>query len=141
MTIVVEYLSTNRRVKHQIFGDAIAKTYASAILLKEFYRKQDIDCIRARDWRYYFIVRRHFLRKKKKENCGVWICHYCQREIIVLQERGKRYSSRQSITVDHKHALANGGNKLCTDNMVECCFRCNQKKGDKGYHTYMNSLN
>jgi 5-methylcytosine-specific restriction endonuclease McrA len=126
---------------HLIFGDAVAKTYASAILLREFYQNQDIDYIRARDWRYYFIVRRYFLRKMKAEHGGIWICHYCQKHMTVLQKRGKRYSSRQAVTIDHKHALANGGMLLDTANMVECCSKCNQKKGDKGYHTYMNSLN
>ena len=132
---------------HLIFGDAVATTYASAIMLREFYQKQDIDYIRARDWRYYFIVRRHFLRKKWKEHGGVWICHYCQKEMTVLQERGvhrkniKYKQKLKAITIDHKHAVGNGGMILETENMVECCYTCNQKKGNKDYHEYMHSLN
>jgi len=141
MTIVIESISQKHNMGHLIFSEPIAKTYASAILLRDFYQKQDIDFIRARDWRYYFIVRRHFLRKKKREHGGVWICHYCQKEMTVLQKRGKRYSSRQAVTVDHKHAVAKGGDKLSTENMVECCSKCNQKKGSKSYEVYMEKCN
>ena len=141
MTTVVERISNRHNINHLIFGDAVAKTYANAILLREFYRKQDIDYIRIADWRYYFIVRRHFLRKKRKEHNGVWICHYCQKEMTVLQTRNKRCGSRQSVTIDHKHALVNGGDKLSTANMVECCFKCNQKKGSKSYENYMKKCN
>jgi len=141
MTIVVEKISQKHNMGHLIFGEPIAKTYASAILLREFYQKQDIDCVRARDWRYYFIVRRHFLRKKKKEHGGVWICHYCKKEMTVLQKRGKRYSPRKAVTVDHKHAVGAGGSLLDTENMLECCSKCNQKKGSKTYEEFMNRFN
>ncbi len=141
MTTIVEQISNKHKMGHLIFGDAVAQTYANAILLRDFYQKQDIDFIRANDWRYLFIVRRHFLRRMKKENGGIWICHYCKKEMTILQKRGKRYSSRQAVTIDHKHALAKGGMLLDTANMVECCSKCNQKKGNKCYHTYMSRLN
>lgn len=141
MTIVVEKISHKHNMGHLIFGEPVAKTYASAILLREWYRNQDIDYIRERDWRYYFIVRRHFLRKKKREHGGVWICHYCQKEMTMLQKRGKRYSKPQAVTVDHKQALGRGGSKLDTENMVECCSKCNQKKGNKSYEVFMAKRN
>lgn len=141
MTTIVEKISNKHNMAHLIFGEAVAKTYANAILLREFYQNQDIDYIRERDWRYYFIVRRHFLRKKKREHGGVWICHYCQKEITVLQKRGSRYNPRKAITIDHKHALAKGGDKLSTENMLECCHKCNQKKGSKSYEVYMKKCN
>ena len=109
MTIVVEQISNKHNMGHLIFGDKIApQSYANAVLLRQYYQEHDIDCIRSKDWRYYFIVRRHFLRKKRREHGGVWVCHYCHKEMTVLQKRGRRYSPRQAVTVDHKHALANG---------------------------------
>ena len=126
---------------HLIFGEAAVKTYANAILLREYYQNHDIDYNRLNDWRYYFIVRRHFLRKKKREHGGIWICHYCGEEVTVLQERNKKSGSRKAITVDHKKAIANGGDKLSTANMVECCYKCNQKKGVKNYKKFVESRN
>ena len=125
---------------HLIFAEPIAKNYASAILLRDWYQRHDMDYVRATDWRYYFIVRRHFLRKKKRENGGFWICHYCQKKLTLLQKRGKRYSKPQAVTVDHKDPLAKGGDKLSTENMVECCSKCNQKKGNQSYEVYMKKL-
>jgi len=127
---------------HLIYGEEVnPKSYAHAVLLRDYYQDHDIDFVEDKDWRYYFIVRRHFLRKKKKEHGGVWICHYCGKEITTLQKRNQKSNCKHAVTVDHKVALANGGSKLNTDNMVECCSKCNNDKGRKNYHAYKNSLN
>jgi len=140
--MVVEKISNKYNMRHLIYGEEInPKSYAHAVLLQNYYQDHDIDFVENKDWRYYFIVRRHFLRKKRKEHNGIWICHYCGKEITLLQTRNRRYNKPQAITVDHKIALTNGGNKLDTENMVECCSKCNQKKGRKNYRTYMNTLN
>lgn len=142
MTTVVEKISNKHSIGHLIFmTDIDPKSYANAVLLRDYYQDHDIDFERSQDWRYYFIVRRHFLRKKKREHGGVWICHYCQKEITVIQKRNKRYNNPKAITVDHVVAIANGGDKLSTANMVECCSKCNQKKADKSYRAFVTKSN
>ena len=141
MTIVIEKLSTKRNMGHLIFGEVVAKTYASAILLREFYQQRDIEYVRATDWRYYFIVRRYFLRKQRRANNGVWICHYCHKTMTEIQPRKGRDNSRTAVTVDHKHAVGTGGDRLDSKNMVECCYECNQNKGNQSYESYIKNCN
>jgi len=143
MKVVEEPISAKHKMGHLIFTEDVnPKSYASAVLLRQQYQKTDVDYVRLRDWRYYFIVRRHFLRKKRKENGGVWICHYCKKEMSILQVRGKRTSKKfKAVTVDHVTPLAMGGDKLSTANMVECCYKCNQKKGSMPYEKYVMGLN
>ena len=143
MTTIVEKIGGNTRIVHRILQKQNdPKSYASAIQLRNLYQQNDYDFIRLKDWRYYFIVRRHFLRKKKKENGGVWICHYCKKEMTLLQIRGKsRQQKFKAVTVDHKTPLDRGGDKLSTANMLECCFKCNQKKGNTPYEKYVMGLN
>ena len=143
MTIIIEKISNKHRLGHLIFDDNInSKSYANAVLLRDYYQDHDIDFSRDNDWRYYFIVRRHFLRKKKKENGGKWICHYCKEEMTKLQKRNSRHiRGKNYVTIDHKVALANGGNKLSTENMVESCSDCNEKKGKQNYRVFVNSFN
>lgn len=114
------------------------KTMSSYILLKEYYRDLDVSFNYDNDWRYYFIVRRHFLRKKKKENGGLWFCHYCGKTMTKIQKRKNRKQQKDCVTVDHKVPVSDPKcDKLDTTNMVECCTTCNNKKGTKDYHAFM----
>lgn len=140
MEWIKDNISRNRKHYHIIFDENIddPKTYSSAVLLRNYYREHDIDFQNDEDWRYYFIVRRHFLRKKKKEHGGHWVCHYCGKLIYGIQVRNKFYqkNTKNLITVDHKVPLYKGGSLLSTDNMLECCTKCNNKKGIKDYDDF-----
>ncbi|MFW6226171.1 MAG: HNH endonuclease, partial [bacterium] len=130
MVIVKEKISTNIRINHIIFNDnpLNPKSLFSYILLKNYYKDNDIEYD---NWKYYFIVRRHFLRKKKKENGGFWVCHYCGDVITKIQERNVRKLQKDCITVDHVVPVSNPNcDKLDTSNMVECCYNCNNEKAN-----------
>ena len=133
-------ISKNRKHYHVIFDwDGNPKSYSAAVLLRNYYREHDIEFKEGDDWRYYFIVRRHFLRKRKRENNGKWICHYCGRPITKIQERNKIYQKNRwnMITVDHKVPLDKGGDLLSTSNMLECCVKCNSQKGVQPYEVFI----
>jgi 5-methylcytosine-specific restriction endonuclease McrA len=135
--IVTEKISKNKRIVHHIFEEEPnQKSYASYVLLKEYYKQYDIDFSEDKDWRYYFIIRRHFLRKMKKQNGGFWICHYCGKKITTIQKRNSKDFDEKSITVDHKFAISKGGDELDTNNMVECCYECNIEKGVDTYDSF-----
>lgn len=140
MTLAIERLSNKHNMGHLIFMETILPTtYANAVLLREYYQDHDIDFEEDRDWRYYFIVRRHFLRKQKRIH-GKWECHYCQTEIQEMQTRNKKYQKKgkRALTVDHVVPLDKGGLKLDTSNMVVCCSKCNNKKGAMSYEDFLN---
>jgi len=140
MIHIKENVSKNRKHYHLIFNETpdSPRSYASAILLRDYYQEKDIDIWYDDDWRYYFIVRRHFLRKKRKEHGGIWVCHYCDKPVHFIQVRGKSYQKNHKnlITVDHKIAISTGGDELDTNNMVECCYDCNKEKETTPYEIF-----
>jgi hypothetical protein len=138
---IKEKISKHQYLFNIYFNDNVdsPKTLISYLLLKDYYRDLDISMNEEYDWGYYFIVRRHFLRKMNKLNGGYWKCHYCGKVITIMQERNSKSLNKNAITVDHKLALANGGDLLDTKNMVESCYKCNHEKEDKSYDEFKNS--
>ena len=135
--IIIDKISNKRYLNHIIICDpSSASSYASSLLLREQYRNLDISTSEDNeDWRYYFIVRRHFLRKQKKDS--KWICHYCDKDVYKMPERNKkRQDTKNCITVDHIVPVSECENKLNTLNFVECCYKCNQEKGTKTYEEF-----
>jgi 5-methylcytosine-specific restriction endonuclease McrA len=136
--VITEKISTNRKLGHIIFNDSPdnARSYSSYLLLKDVYRDLDVS-FGEEDWHYYFIVRRHFLRKKRKENGGFWVCHYCGEVITKMQERNVIKRQPGCVTIDHVVPVSDPDcDKLDTSNMVECCETCNIKKGNMSYDEF-----
>lgn len=144
MELIKDNISRNRKHYHIVFDiNDNPKTYTSSVLLKNYYRERDIEFQEDNDWIYYFIVRRHFLRKKKRENGRHWVCHYCGKPIYGTQQRNKLFqkSRKQLITIDHIHTKINRGDTLSTLNMVECCVKCNERKGTMLYDDFVKLIN
>jgi hypothetical protein len=55
-----------------------------------------------------------------------WHCHYCDEKL---------WPSSQA-TVDHKVAQSRGGSDDL-ENLVACCFACNNAKGSMGYDLFV----
>lgn len=55
-------------------------------------------------------------------------CHYCK-QMLTMKE----------ATLDHKHAKSKGGTNVL-DNLVLCCYSCNQLKRDMPYEEFINHL-
>jgi hypothetical protein len=81
--IIEEKIYKNQKIRHIIYEcDTInPKSYSSLLLLNDYYKNLDIE-FGEFDWRYYFIARRTFLRRKRKEHGGHWVCHYCGKKNI-----------------------------------------------------------
>jgi len=138
--IVKEKISSRRSMNHIIFNDEPdnPKTLSSYMLLVNYYQDRDITFQEENDWRYYFIVRRHFLRKKRKENGGHWKCHYCGKVITKMQKRNTKWQQPWCITVDHIVPQSDPDcDPLDTSNMVESCHKCNNEKGTTPYDIFV----
>ena len=124
---------------HILMNNILPNTYANAVLLRSYYQDHDISFIEDKDWRYYFIVRRYFLRKIKRLY-GKWECHYCHTVMTEMQDRNKLYQkrSKSKLTIDHVTPLDKGGLKTDTKNMVVCCSKCNNEKGNMSYDMFLN---
>ena len=67
-------------------------------------------------------------RKQKLIDRDGCFCHYCGKALVPYNGEYEP----NSWTVDHIHALANGGRDNM-DNVVLACRRCNARKGTKSY--------
>ena len=132
-------------VTHLLFDEMPdPNSLAGYVMLKLSYTEQDYTLRYNQDWHYYFIARRHFLRKKRKEHKGHWVCHYCGEKVYTIQTRGKgkinkniRNSEVNScITIDHKIPKKECLDITDTSNFLECCRSCNTKKADTSYQVF-----
>lgn len=140
MELVTFRLSRNQKENHIIFDETKnPKTFASSVLLREYYQGLQDPGDWYTDWRYYFIVRRHWLRKQKQN--GVWHCHYCGTEISKMPVRGKKHQNlHQCVTVDHKVPRSEGIDELDTKNFLVSCYSCNTKKHSTPYEIFMSAM-
>jgi len=140
-------LARNTREVHKIFSPPSTPSYASAILLKESLKIQEESvggpAIWQKDWKYYFIVRRLWLRKQKVEVNGdkFWVCHYCGKHIHKMPERNKQHQNlHKCVTVDHKVPKSEGIDILDTNNFLVCCYDCNTKKKSIPYELFKKGI-
>jgi 5-methylcytosine-specific restriction endonuclease McrA len=140
MELITFHVSRNTRYNHLIFLEEVSqKSYASSVLLKEYYRSLEDPGDWQTDWRYYFIVRRHWLRKQKKN--GIWICHYCGKEIHKMPERNKNHQNlHKCVTVDHKVPKSEGIDITDTTNFLVSCYDCNTRKKSTPYESFMKGI-
>lgn len=140
METIINKISSRTAEKHLIYCDPFdASTYSAAILLREKYRNLDVTVREEKDWRYLFIVKRHFLRKAKKD--GKWTCHYCKKDIFKKPLRSKkRQSLKDCVTIDHKIPASECEDKLDTKNFLPCCYKCNQRKGFMSYEEFKSKM-
>lgn len=136
MEIIIDNISKNRKLNQVILTlPSSANTYSASLLLREHYRDLDVSYGYESDWRYYYIVRRHFLRKIKRN--GHWVCHYCGKPVYKMPVRNKnRQNVKDCITVDHKIPASECTDILETSNFVESCYKCNKEKGNMPYEIF-----
>jgi len=138
MEIIREKISKNFQVFHIITDmPENARSYSAFLLLREYYRDLDISYNEQNDWRYLFIVKRHWLRKQKKLHDGHWVCHYCHKPVYNQSPRNSRKNRKDCITVDHMHPASKCNDVLDTKNFAECCYKCNSEKGDMSYDEFV----
>lgn len=109
------------------------KSYASAILLKNYYETLDIEKSEKYDWRKWLAYRYKYLRRIKDER-GELVCEYCGKRHLHIE---KHKSNSNLATIDHIKPIAMGGHKYDDANLAVACFSCNQKKGTKDYTMLM----
>jgi 5-methylcytosine-specific restriction endonuclease McrA len=140
MEIVINQISRNWKEIHKISDiPTNPSSYSNAILLRGYYQALDISFQEDNDWRYYFIIRRHWLRKQKKNS--IWVCHFCGKEIYKMPERNKKCQNlHKCVTVDHKIPKSEGIDILDTSNFLVACYDCNTKKKSASYESFIKGI-
>lgn len=139
MIVVKEKFSSRRDMNHLIYSDnPVDTSWAASLLLKELYISLDDDYRYQTEWHYLFIAKRHWLRKKRKEHGGHWVCHYCGDKVYKMAKRNNQYQkTTDCITIDHKIPKSQCEDATDTKNFLECCDKCNQEKSDMSYDKFI----
>lgn len=124
---------------HLIFYEPTnPKSWASAILLRKFYWKQDPDNpIHKANAKINFS--RSFLTRWKEKH-GAIACNYCKKTDLVIEYEDMRVPTSVIATVDHVIPISRGGGVFDEKNVVPCCHKCNQKKGNKTLEEFQMSI-
>ena len=137
------------KVVDVIIGEPSANSRAALILLKDSYRKNEVDFYSKKynvninvfsstsNYSLLEIIRKQFNRQflKRKRNL---ICEYCLRPNLKLRTKS---NNKIYATVDHKTPLIDICDWFNEENLAICCSECNNKKGDMTYNEWMELLN
>lgn len=132
---VKEQLPFERQSVHVfgLLGVPDPKSYASAVLLRNYYSTLDKEKNDRYDWRKWVMYRYRYLRRIKKER-GELVCEYCGKRGLHIE---KRKNNSYLATIDHIKPIALGGDRYDEKNFAVVCFKCNQRKGTDDYTMLM----
>lgn len=78
------------------------------------------------------IFNRRFLERSKLE------CHYYKRPDLFIQELDRKQSRADNLaTTDHKVPLVEEPDWFDEGNLLVCCNKCNNKKGNMSYEDFL----
>lgn len=122
-----------------IYFEPSPKTYASAVLLKDYYEQRDADFISSIEYRMRKIAfSRNFLRRElkiKKNLC----CSYCNKSNLRIEFNNMNVPNEIKATIDHVIPISAGGDIFSVNNVVVACGKCNTKKGSQPLEEFLST--
>jgi hypothetical protein len=114
---------------------------AAALLLRNFFRLQDVDYLEDTRSLEVWLEFREIYLKKILERDGDLVCKYCGKIHLEVGGRTpedlKRNNKNPNLaTIDHIQALANGGERFNEKNLAVACKKCNKDKGTKSVEDF-----
>jgi len=112
-------------------------TYASYVLLKNYYWERDEDNINSIANRMRMIGFSRTYLTHIKETTGDLCCAYCPKTNLIIELDGMRVSNDSKATIDHIVAISNGGALFDYKNLCVACGTCNSKKSNKTVEEFL----
>ena len=125
-----------------LYSNPYPGSRAEYILLRNTLLQQDELFIKIiGEWQKF---REAFL-KEILERKGHLQCVYCHRDNLEVGEfdlgyMNKNVYNENLATIDHKLALAKGGDRFDGDNLLVACKHCNTRKGTKNFDEFIESM-
>lgn len=79
-----------------------------------------------------------FLKSEKLK--GELRCEYCNEGPLRIYSMGQTFNEKDGATADHKIPISKGGDVFNFENLAVCCYKCNNKKADDDYETWIDKL-
>lgn len=105
-------------------------TYASYVLLKNYYWEHDKDNLDSIANRMRMIGFSRKYLTHIKETTGDLCCAYCPKTNLIIEMEGMKVPNKIKATIDHILATSKGGDLFNYDNLTVACGTCNSKKSD-----------
>lgn len=106
-----------------------AKTYASYLLLKDYYWQRDEDNVKSIANRMRMIGFSRTYLTGVLEATGKLQCTYCPKDNLIIELEGMQVPNGIKATIDHINPISNGGGLFDHENLCVACGTCNGKKG------------
>ncbi len=116
-------------------------TYASSILLKNYYWDRDEDNAKSIANRMRMIGFSRTYLTHIKETTGNLCCSYCSKKNLIIELHGMKVSSARKATIDHIIPISNGGALFDYSNITVACGTCNRKKGSLSLEEFKTKYN
>ena len=114
-----------------------AKSYASYVLLKNYYTERDKTNIKSYSYRMRKIAfSRNFLKNVLNDE-GCLTCTYCKQPDLIIEENGMNIPNSKKATIDHVVPISKGGGVFDVNNITVACDKCNSKKSDMSLEDFL----
>lgn len=114
-------------------------TYASYILLKNYYWNRDEDNLNSIANRMRMIGFSRTYLTHIQETTGSLNCSYCPKKNLIIELEGMKVPNYQKATIDHILAISKGGALFEYDNLCVACGKCNSKKGSLSVEEFLSN--
>lgn len=114
-----------------------AKTYASSILLKNYYYQRDEDNVNSIANRMRMIGFSRTYLTHILETTGSLSCSYCPKTNLIIELDGMKVPNGSKATIDHIVAISKGGALFDYANLCVSCGKCNSNKGSKSLEEFL----
>lgn len=141
--ITYQSASGNTEEIQMIYSDEPnIRSLASLILLKNYYKINDVDYIRKEEETKEYLKSRHIFLNKKIKSDGDLVCHYCGKKHLEIGFEDITYyqvnrANKNLATIDHKIPVSSGYNKFDISNWLVSCRTCNKMKSNSDYNTFL----
>lgn len=116
------------------------KTYASYVMLKNYYTERDETIVNSFKFRMQKIAFSRSYLSKVLADKGCLTCSYCDKSNLVIEFDGMKVPKDVLATVDHVVPTSKGGGHFDVNNIRVACSTCNSKKGDKPVDNFLKNI-
>ncbi len=115
-------------------------TYASYILLKDYYWERDEDNAKSIANRMRMIGFSRTYLTQVKETTGDLCCSYCPKTNLIIEMEGMKVPNGIKATIDHIVPISKGGPLFDLNNIAVACGKCNHKKDNLTLEEFLKKI-
>lgn len=123
---------------HSIYLEPVnPKTYANAVLLKNYYQRNDSDFLESFEGRMVRIAYSRATLSTWQTKLGSLFCVYCNKPDLIIELDEMKVSQDVKATLEHLNPISKGGDPFDLNHIVCACGKCNGQRSNKDLNTFV----